>query len=286
MKLSIIILSYNTHDLLKNCLTSIKALQDKIKYEVIVSDNGSIDQSVAMVKSEFPWVKVLENKANLGFAAGNNKARAVVKGEYILFLNSDTEVRDKALEETVNYLENNPQVGALTCKIVLPNGNLDRDARRSFPTPWVAFTHFSFLDRVFPKSKIFARYWYGYKSADQVHEVDVLQGAFFLTRKSILDKVDWYDESYFLDGEDIDLSWKIKQLGYKIIYYPKVSTLHIKKASKRKSRSRSVTQGVRSMEFFYKKHLWNKYPIYINWLVMLGIQSIKLLRLIKLYLPL
>src|SRR5258708_26002206 len=220
-------------------------------------------------------IRLIENKWNLGFAGGNNSARKHCKGEYILLLNSDTEVSKGTLQETVKYLNDHKEVGALTCKTVLPNGNLDRDARRSFPTPWVALIHFSGLDIVFPKSRIFARYWYGYTSPDEIQEVEALQGAYFLTRKKILDEVGWFSEDYFLDGEDIDLSWKIWHAGYKIIYYPKVSILHIKKASKKKRSLKSVLAGMDSMEIFYEKHLWEKYPLLVNFVVIVAIYFIK-----------
>ncbi len=271
MKLSIIILNYNTSELTNNCVESIYKNAPDFEFEVIVVDNGSTDKFPA--NSKF---KLVENKENLGFAKGNNAARKFAKGEYVLFLNSDTVVHENTLQETVDYLENNPEVGAVTCKIVLPDGNLDKDARRSFPTPWVAFTHFSGLDKIFSKSKIFAKYWYGYLSPDKTHEVDVLQGAYFLTRKKILDEVDWFSEEYFLDGEDIDLSWKIKAKDYKIIYYPKVSITHIKKGTKKKYNFSK--RGVEAMEIFYKKFLRQRYNFVINFLVLLGIKILKIIR--------
>lgn len=280
VKLSIVILNYNTKELLIRCLLSLIPLIEEVNFEVIVIDNGSSDGSVAAVsglgfsKSRF---KVIENKKNLGFAKGNNAARNVVRGKYILFLNSDTEVRKGTLVETYKYMEKNAGVGALSCRVELPSGRLDPDTRRSFPTPWVALTHFSYLDRFMPRSKLFARYWYGYLDPGVTHEVDCIQGAFFLVRKRVLDEVGWFDESYFLDGEDIDLCWKIKAAGYKIFYYPKVSILHIKKASKKK-RKKSVFEGVASMEIFYRKRLWNRYPWLVNYLVVVAIRLLSLLR--------
>lgn len=266
MKLSVIILNYNTKDLTLECLESLYKVRNEVKFEIIVIDNGSTES--------FPQSKnytLIRNDKNLGFAGGNNCSRNVAKGEYVLFLNSDTLVYKNVLKETVKYMDENKDLGALGCKLVKPDGSLDKDARRSFPTPWVALTHFSGLDKLFPKSKLFARYWYGYLSADVIHEVDALQGAYFLTRKEILDKVNWFSEDYFLDGEDIDLSFKIKNLGYKMIYYPKVSILHIKKASKKKRSLKSKMAGVNSMEIFYIKHLWDKYPLFLNLLIILGI---------------
>jgi GT2 family glycosyltransferase len=248
-----------------------------------------------MVRKHFPWVKVVENKKNLGFAAGNNRARPFCRGEFVLFLNSDTTVEKGTVKETIEYIKYNKKVGALTCKIELPSGNLDKDAIRSFPTPWIALTHFSKLDRLFNKSKLFSKYWYDYKSENVIQEVDVIQGAYFLTRKSLLDDVDWFDEDYFLDGEDIDLCWKIKRRGWKVIYYPKVKIIHHKGATKGKNkkaekkvhlkkRIKFVMAGVDSMEIFYRKRLWNRYPLIVNYLVIFAIKTVKLTRLMKLFL--
>jgi hypothetical protein len=296
-KLSIIILSYNTKDFLSDCLRSLEKVRRELSFEVIVPDNGSVDGSVEMVKSDYSWVKkVIEIDNNLGFAAGNNKAKDYCTGKYVLFLNSDTVVHKNTLKETVSYLDKHSRVGAVTCKILLPNGELDKDARRSFITPWIGLTHLYLkLDKLFPKSRLFGRYWYGYLTADTVHEVDVIQGAFFLTRKKVLDKVGWFDEDYFLDGEDIDLCWRIKDANWKIVYYPKVSILHIKGASKGKNKwtmnnvpfaekLKYRMAGVNSMELFVKKRLWHKYPFAFNVFVLLGIKIMKAIRFAKLLL--
>jgi GT2 family glycosyltransferase len=279
---------------------SLSKRRREISLEVIVPDNGSTDDSVEMVKRDFPWVKVMENKENLGFAKGNNSARKYCHGEYILFLNSDTVVPEKTLRETVDFLKKNQNVGALTCKLVLANGQLDKDARRSFPTPWVSFTHLILrLDKFFPTSRIFAKYWYGYVSPNKLQEVDVIQGAYFLSPKKVLDEVDWFSEEYFLDGEDVDLCWKIHQMGLKIIYYPKVSILHLKGASKGKEsitnksfktkvkkpslseRMKFRMAGVNSMEIFYRKFMWKRYPLFLNLIVICGIKMMKLIRSVK-----
>ncbi len=280
-ELSIIILSHNTKDILRDCLQSVEKVRHEVDFEVIVVDNGSTDGSLEMIRSSFLSVTVIENGVNLGFAKGNNQARKKVNGKYVLFLNSDTIVNRGVISETLSYLKNNEKVGAVTCKIILPSGGLDKDARRSFPTPWIALTHFSGLDRIFPKSKLFAKYWYGYKSPGEIQEVDVLQGAFFMVKREILDDVNWFSEDYFLDGEDIDLCWKIKEKGWEIIYYPKVSIIHLKKATKKTTKSTSIGTGVDSMGIFYKKFLWGRYPLLLNYLVILGISLLKLGRRIK-----
>lgn len=290
-ELSIVILNYNTNNLLKNCLKSLENSRGDVSFEIVVSDNGSSDGSSDMVKREFPWVKLVENIKNKGFAAGNNSARHLVNGKFVLFLNSDTEVRSGTLKDVLDYIKENSQVGAITCKIVLPNGSLDKDTRRSFPTPWVSFTHFSGLDRLFPNVRLLSKYWYGYIPENETHEVDVIQGAFLMVRKKVLDSADWFDEDYFLDGEDIDLCWKIKEKGFKIVYYPKVSIKHIKGATKgKKSTFGIVTKeeklsyimaGVESMKIFYKKRLWSRYPSVLNLLVISGINLIKAIRYLK-----
>lgn len=294
VKLSIVVLSYNTRDLLRNCLKSLREVRNEVEFEVIVPDNGSSDGSPEIVEREFTWVeKVIKIGKNLGFAAGNNKARYFINGKYVLFLNPDVEVHTNTLVKTVEYLDSHEEVGALTCKIVLPNGQLDKDARRSFITPWIGLTHIYLkLDRLFPKSELLAKYWYGYISADEEHEVDSLQGAFLLTRKKVLDQVDWFDEDYFLNAEDIDLCWKIKEKGWKIIYYPEVSITHIKGAAKGKTKETKKNVPLKeklkyrlaevdAMEIFVKKRLWNKYPLALNLFVLLGIKILKLIRAIK-----
>jgi len=294
-ELSIIILNYNTRELLDGCLRSLEKVINEIYFEVVVIDNGSEDDSVEFVRKKYKWVKIFETGENLGFAIGNNFAKDIVNSEYVLFLNTDTVVPAGTLSGSLGYLKKH-KLGALGCKLILPDGSLDKDARRSFITPWIGLVHlFLKLDRIFPRSKLFAKYWYGYIPDDKIHEVDALQGAFFLTTKNILDKVGWFEEDYFLDGEDIDLSWKIKNLGYKIVYYPEVSIVHIKGATKGKNRKskkyisfndklKCRLSGVDSMEMFYRKRLWDRYSLILNYIVLIGIKALKFLRIIKLIL--
>jgi len=290
LDLCVVIVSYNTRDILDNCLSSLKSVKN-VNFETIVVDNNSTDGSLEMLdkyKQSLAGsiVKVVKNDKNIGFGAANNIARKFLNSDYVLFLNSDTIVNKNSLKEPLQYIKDHQSVGAITCKVVLPNGRFDKDTRRSFPTPWVAFTHFTGLDRIFPRSRILAKYWYGYEDLNNEHEVDVIQGAYFLTRKATLDKVGWFDEDYFLDGEDIDLCWKIKSKGLKIMYYPKVKITHIKKASKKTDQKQSlssVLRGVEAMKIFYRKRLWKKYPFYVNYAILFGIVILKALRSIKYY---
>lgn len=288
-ELSIIILNYNTKELLNDCLESVKKRKDEVDFEVIVSDNASTDGGPDMVREKHPWVTLIEGP-NSGFSKGNNRARNLVKGKYVLFLNPDTIVKKDVLFKTVRYLKEHKKVGAVTCKLVLPDGSLDKDVRRSFPVPWVAFTHLVLrADKFFPKSPLFGKYWYGYIPDTATHEVDAIQGAYFLTYKKILDKVGWFDEKYFFDGEDIDLSFQVTKAGYKLVYYPDVEVIHLKGVTKGKvkkwkhkvpldQRLKLRLAGMNSMERFYKKNLWKRYPTWFNWFVVFGIRSFKLVR--------
>lgn len=287
--LSVIILNYNTKELLEDCLNSVKKHSGEVKLEVIVSDNASDDGSPDMVRQKFPWVKLIEG-ANEGFSKGNNRAKDLVEGEMVLFLNPDTVVKKDVFFKTARYLREHKDVGAVTCKLVLPSGEMDKDTRRSYPTPWVSLTHLVLkLDRVLPKSPLFGRYWYGYIPEDATHSVDAIQGAFFLTYKKILDKIGWFDEGYFFDGEDIDLSWRVKEAGYRLVYFPEVEVIHVKGVTKGKSkkwkhkvplkqRIKIRLAGVSSMERFYRKNLWKKYPLVFNLFMICGIKLYKLVR--------
>jgi len=294
--LSIIILNYNTIDLTRDCIASIAKTAGEVSLQVIVADNGSTDGSVEMIHKQFPDVKVVENNANLGFGNGNNKARPYCKGKYVLFLNTDTLVKKGALKSCVDYLEKNDDVGGVTCRVELMDGTLDRDTRRSFPTPWVSLTHLVLpLDRIFPHSRLFARYWYGYIPEGTTHDVEVIQAAYLMVPKKLLDSVGWFDKDYYLDGEDIDLCWKIKEKGKRLVYYPKYKILHLKgytKGKNKKSKSRVSFKeklkfrmsSVNSMEIFYRKRLWSQYPLLLNLLVLSGIKLLKLVRATKLLL--
>ncbi len=273
IKLSIIILNHNTKNILFDCLKSLEKVRDEVNFEVIVSDNNSNDGSCEMVRKNFSWVKLITGP-NISFSNGNNRAKSHVKGNYVLFLNSDTIVYKNTLNRCLRVMEKDKKIGALTCKLVLKDGTLDKDTRRRFPTPFAAFFKL-FLG-------LNTNYWYEDQDEDTTHEVDAIQGAFILTRKKILDKVEWFDEKFIFDGEDLDLCFQIKKLGYKIIYYPEVKILHLKKATKMKiGNNVRIMQGVDSMEYFYKKNLWKRYPLVLNFLVLLGIKFLKLIRYIK-----
>ncbi len=275
-KLSIIILNHNTVDLLKNCLDSIYEYKNEVDLEVVVSDNASTDGSVELLKNKHKWVKLVQGP-NISFSNGNNRARYMVKGEYVLLLNTDTLIYKNTFKKTIEFMDMHKDVGALTCKLILADGSLDKDARRRLSTPWVSFK------RIFLNGG--SDYWYLDIPDNQIHEVDSVEGAFMLMPKKVLDKVDWLDEKYIFDGEDLDLCFQIKKAGYKIIYYPDVSITHLKKATRNRLTDIQIArkmEGVNSMERFYRKNLWSSYPVLFNYFVLTGIKFLKLLRYLQL----
>ncbi|QQG41137.1 MAG: glycosyltransferase family 2 protein [Candidatus Woesebacteria bacterium] len=282
-ELSVIILNYNTKELLEDCLNSVKSHMHEVPMEVIVSDNSSTDGGPEMIKKKFPWVTLIEGPNN-GFSAGNNRAKPLVRGDMVLFLNPDTIVHDNVFGLTVRYLKEHPKVGAVTCKLVLPDGSMDKDVRRRFPTPWISFNRL-----VLGKTR---EYYYEYIPDTSTHEVEAIQGAFFLSWKKILDKVGWYDEGYFFDGEDVDLCYQISKLGYKLVYYPDVYITHLKGVTKgkvakwkykvtREQRKKLRMSGVASMERFFRKNLWKRYPVWFDYFVLLGINLFKIVRYVR-----
>lgn len=283
-KLSIIILSYNTKDLSVRCLNSIAGIGGRPNCEVFVVDNGSIDGSVSAIKSLFPWVKLIVNKENLGFARANNQAIKLAQGEFILLLNSDTENISGAIEKTCNFIEKHPEIDVVTCRVELENGKLDQACHRGFPTPWASFCYFTKLDKIFPKSKVFGQYHLTYQLLSEPHEIDSPSGCFFLIRKSMINKIGLLDEKYFFFGEDVDWSYRIKQAGGKICFYPNAKIIHykgsssgIKKETKDKTKAskatriKSVNYFYDAMKIFYNKYYMKKYPFVVNWLVYMGI---------------
>ncbi len=271
--LSVVILNYNTVELTRQCLKTVFASRlGAYSMEVIVCDNGSTDASIAMVKKEFPQVILIDNKKNVGFAAGNNPGIKRASGRYVLLLNTDTEVPKNTLATMIRFMDENTQVGASTCKLLLPDGTMDPACHRGFPTPWVAFTYMSGLERLFPKTRVFGEYHQGYKDLSTIHEVNCIVGAFFLIRREVIQKVGLLDEEFFMYGEDIDLAQRIRNAGWTIMYNPTVTILHKKKQSGRANilRKRRVTTETYFHKYnwlFYKKHYAHKYPKLLTWAV-------------------
>jgi len=270
--LSIIMVSYNTKELTKQTLNSISKDKNRdFDYEIFIVDNHSQDGSIEMIRHCFPEVKLIVNQKNLGFAKANNIAIKEAAGKFILLLNSDTFVHDNGLEKSLKYLQTHPKVGALGCKVMLPDGTLDHACKRGFPTPAASFYYLLKLDKSFPNSKRFGAYDLTYLSENETQEVDSLTGAFMMVRKETIEEIGLLDEDYFMYGEDIDWCYRIKQKGWKIIYFPKAVITHYKGGSSKKKKTKLIYEFHRSMWLFFKKHYRKDSGIIVTVLVYLGI---------------
>jgi GT2 family glycosyltransferase len=285
LDLSIIIVNYNAREFLKGCIASIMENVKEISYEIIVVDNNSSDSSAEMVKKEFPGIKLVKNRVNVGFSKANNQGVKFSKeGRYVLFLNPDTVVNKYTLEKMIVFMDTHRDAGASTCSLIMPNGKMDDAVHRGFPTPWNALCHFSGIEKIFPKSKLFSGYSLGWMNLNSTHQIDVLAGAFMLVRRRAGEEAKWWDEDYFFYGEDIDFCYMLKQKGWKIYYVPDYFIKHykgvsggIKAVSKNistaseETRKRSRKWRFEAMRIFYTKHYRQKYPHLINLLVNAGI---------------
>ncbi len=254
MKLSIVIVNYNVQHFLEQCLHSVRKASENISTEIFVVDNNSVDGSIAMVKQKFPEAHVIENKKNTGFSFANNQAMRIAKGEYVLLLNPDTVVEEDTFEKVVAFMDTHPDAGGLGVKMLDGKGNFLPESKRGLPTPSVAFYKIFGLSRLFPKSKTFGNYHLGFLDKDETHEVDILSGAFMLMRKVTLDKVGLLDETFFMYGEDIDLSYRIIIGGYKNYYFPETRIIHYKGESTKKSSVNYVFVFYKAMVIFANKH--------------------------------
>lgn len=254
MQLSIVIVNYNVRYFLEHCLRSVSRACAGITAEIIVVDNRSTDGSVEMVMEKFPDVILIANQENTGFARANNQGVAKASGDYILYLNPDTIVAEDCFEKCLAYMDAHPKAGALGCRLIDGKGQFLPESKRGFPSADVAFYKITGLNSLFKTSKTFNRYHLGYLSEHEVNEVDVLVGCFMLCRKKIIDQVGGFDENYFMYGEDIDLSYKIIQAGYKNIYFPETTVIHYKGESTKKGSLNYVKMFYQAMIIFAGKH--------------------------------
>ena len=271
MRLSVVFLSYNTRDLTRQALHSVLAAAEGLEAEIFVVDNASADGSANMVAAEFPQVKLVCNEANVGFSAGNNVALRQVTGEYALLINTDTIVRRDALHAMVEFLDAHPEAGACGCKILDPDGTLQLDSRRGFPTPLAAFCKMSGLSRLFPKHPLMARYHLTHLDPEQTAEIEVLSGSCMMVRKAAMDQVGLLDEDYFMYGEDIDWCYRFHQAGWKIYYLPTTAIIHFRGESGRGTPLKILYRKSRAMSIFVNKHMARRYRFFPLWLLQVGI---------------
>jgi GT2 family glycosyltransferase len=268
MDISIVIVNYNVKHFLEQCLHSVYKALGGLKGEVFVVDNKSVDGSCQMVKEKFPKVRLIENNNNIGFSKANNQAIRMAKGRYVLLLNPDTFVQEDTLVKCVEFCDKNSDAGGLGVKMIDGKGAFLPESKRSLPTPAVAFYKIFGLSALFPKSKIFGKYNLGYIDKEYNHKVEILAGAFMFLRKSVLDEIGLLDETFFMYGEDIDLSYRIVQAGYSNYYFSETTIIHYKGESTKKGSINYVMVFYKAMIIFARKHFSKKnariYSLFIN----------------------
>jgi GT2 family glycosyltransferase len=258
MELSIIIVNYNVRYFLELCLLSVRKAIENIDCEIFVVDNNSADGSCSMVKNLFPEVKLIRNEKNQGFAVASNQAIKLAAGKFILLLNPDTIVEEDTFSKCITFMNDHPDAGSVGVKMIDGKGNYLRESKRAFPTPEVAFFKIFGFASLFPESPKFNKYYLGYLDRDETNPVEILTGAFMFIKKEALDKVGLLDESFFMYGEDIDLSYRLIKAGYKNYYYPDVTIIHYKGQSTKKGNINYIIHFYRAMLIFLMKHFTGK----------------------------
>lgn len=251
--LSVIIVNYNVKFYLEQCLESVRRASNGLQTEVFVVDNLSSDGSVAYLRERFPEVIFVVNRENVGFARANNQAIRMSKGRYVLLLNPDTIITEYTLLDFVTFMEEHPEAGGAGAYMLRTDGTFAPESRRGLPTPFVAFCKMSGLASLFPRSRVFGRYYMRYLDENEVNEIEVISGACMLLRRETLDKVGLLDEDFFMYGEDIDLSYRILKGGYKNYYLP-TCMLHYKGESTEKSSFRYTYTFYQAMRLFFRKN--------------------------------
>ena len=280
LDLAIVIVSYNTRDLLRTCLRTVYASEGSFAFHVTVVDNAGSDGSIDMVSVEFPQAAAIATQRNGGFAYANNIGLAsygfapgqdpAVLPRYALLLNPDTELPPNALAEMVALMDRRPDLGASGPKLVLPDGRLDKACRRAFPSPYSFVSRGLGLSQLFPHSRRFAQYNLTFLPEDEESEVDSVVGAFMLVRGEAIARVGLLDEAFFMHGEDLDWAFRIKKAGWKVWYYPRVRVLHHKGAASR-GNPHVRYAFYQAMIIFVRKHYRAETPFWLYWLIIAGI---------------
>ncbi len=299
IKLSIIILNYNSGDYLTKCLQSIAKSKPNLNdIETIIVDNSSTDESAKLAqKVKLKNSKFLLLKTNNGFAAGNNKGIEQLNPntEYVLFLNPDTTVEPNTFKTMIEFFDKNPSVDAATCYIKLAATNqMQPECHRGFPTPWNSFCYFSGISKIFPKSAIFNGYFQGNLDITKVHQIEACVGAFLMVKKTVGQKIKWWNEKYFFYGEDLDFCYQLKQNGFKLFFNPNCKITHfqgissgLKKATSKLTKANRQTKvkvakaSTNAMRIFYRENLFKKYSPPTRILVLFGIKLLEWKRILK-----
>lgn len=268
IELSVVIVNYNVKEFLEQSLISVKKSLKNITSEIIVVDNASWDGSAELIRKRFPQVKLLINTENLGFAKASNQGLRIARGKFIALLNPDTIVQEDTFSSMLDFFKKHRDTGMLGCKILNPDGTLQLACRRSYPTPWVAFTKLSGLSYLFPNSKLFGKYNLTYLDSDRSYEVEAISGSFMLIQRKILDDVGYLDESFFLYGEDLDWCYRIREKGWKVRYFAGTKIIHFKGESSKRTQIDNLKTFYQAMGLFVRKHFKKKYLFVPYWLLL------------------
>ena len=255
MELSVVIVSYNVCDLLRQSMKSLISSTGEIDHEIIVVDNNSADHSAEMVEREFPGVMLIASGTNEGYTAACNRGIIASSGRFILILNPDTVVNPEAIPRAMTFMKTHHDAGAAGAHMTDGNGRFLPESKRGFPSPLTSLFKFIRLGRIFPRSAFFNAYYLGNKPEDQTCRADILTGAFMLIRREALDRAGLFDTSFFMYGEDIDLSWRIRKAGFYNYYLHDVHITHFKGKSSEQDRESSLRHFYDAMTIFAEKHL-------------------------------
>jgi len=269
---SIIIVNWNTKDLLSQCIESIKTHTKKISFEIIVVDNFSSDGSPEMVERNFPEVALFKNKENKGFGQANNQGFTKAGGKYILFLNSDVVINENCLDEMFDFMEKNPKVGASSCKLTFPDGSLQHSCRE-FPSFKVFFLMLLGLRALLPNMKVFREYLMLDWDHSDEREVDQIMGSFMFVRKDVLNKIGSFDERYWMYFEEVDLCLRMNKAGWRVVHYPHASAIHfLSKSSEQWSEINKINEYESSLLKYFKKN-----GTFYEYYILLALSKIKYL---------
>jgi GT2 family glycosyltransferase len=260
MELSVIIVSFNVSELLKNCLLSVQRASENIDCEIFVVDNNSTDDSCDMVESEFPEIILIKNKINSGFSVANNQAIKLSKGRFILLLNPDTLIEHDTFVKCITFINGHPDAGAMGVRMVSGDGRFLPESKRAFPTPLTAFYKSFGLSFLFPESRLFNRYYLSHIDQFETSLTEVIAGAFMLIRSEALGMAGLLDEDFFMYGEDIDLSYRLLQTGYKNYYFPETQIIHFKGSSTNRESFTDILHFYKAMRIYVSKRSGDEKP--------------------------
>lgn len=270
MELSIIIINYNTKELTAQTVESVLRSTKELNYEILVVDNSSDERQ--LYESGQTRVKVIRSPDNKGFGHACNLGSQQAAGRYVLFLNSDTVMHEGTLEKSVAYLDAHRDIGALGVRTYLEDGTLDHGCKRGFPTPASALYYYLGMDKRHPESKKYGAYRQTFIDENQTSDVDAVSGAYMMIPREVLDEVGGFDESFFMYGEDLDLCYRIKEKGWRVVYFAEGSMTHLKGQSGLHTQSKSmIYHFYNAMILFYKKHYIKKYNLFVTIAVYCGV---------------